>query len=60
VCSGVTDGTVVTVAVLHAAPGRWQQMKEQAEQLLLGCCLACNIIWLLLGLLDLFHLLPAT
>ena len=32
VCSGVTDGTVITATVLHAAPGRWQQMKEQAEQ----------------------------
>ena len=29
VCSGVTGGTVITVAVTDAAPGRWQKMKEQ-------------------------------
>ena len=29
---GVTDGTVVTVAVSDAAADLWQQMKEQAEQ----------------------------
>ena len=30
-CSGVTDGTVISVVVMDAAPGRWQQMKEQAK-----------------------------
>ena len=32
VCSGVTDGTVISVAVSDAAADRWQQMKEHAEQ----------------------------
>ena len=32
VCSGVTDGTVITVTVLDTVVGRWQQMKQQAEQ----------------------------
>merc|ERR1711865_64022 len=31
--NGVTDGTVITVAVLDATAGRWQQMKEQFEQM---------------------------
>ena len=32
VCSGVTDGTVITVTVLDTAPGRWLQMEQQAKQ----------------------------
>ena len=32
VWSGVTDGTVVTVAVSDAAAERWYQMKEKAER----------------------------
>ena len=31
-CSGVTDGTVITVTVLDAAPSRWQQMEQAAVQ----------------------------
>merc|ERR1712086_344208 len=30
--NGVTDGTVITVAISDAAPGRWQQMKEQQAE----------------------------
>ena len=32
VCSGVTDGTVIDVTVLAAAPGRWQQIEEQQAE----------------------------
>ena len=31
-CSGVTDGTVITVTVLDATVGRWQQMKRQRAE----------------------------